>query len=179
MATNMRESGDRKVGEKLFWLLVLAAAFHMIYYYPLLPERVASHFDGYGRPNGWSSRDAFIAIYAFVMLLMAVLYAGIGYALPRLPDSLINLPNKDYWFAPERKAEAMAVIKQDMAVFFSATLIFLIGTMHLTIRVNVGRSETLGDWFFLLLFSYLVFVIVWSIGLIKKFSVKKTGSRER
>jgi len=96
MTGNMSEREDRKGWRMLFWLLVFAAVLEIVYYYPLLPERVASHFDGYGRPNGWSSRDAFIAINASVTLLMAVLYAGIGFALPRLPEALINLPNKDY-----------------------------------------------------------------------------------
>jgi len=70
----------------------------------------------------------------------------------------------------------MALMKRDITVFFSVTLAFLIGTMHLVIRLNIGRSETLGKGFLVLLVCYLIFVTAWTIGLIRKFSVKKAGS---
>jgi uncharacterized membrane protein len=164
------ESEDRKVGEKLFWLLVVAAALHMIYYYPLLPERVASHFDGSGRPDGWSGKAAFFTIYAGAVILMVIIQTATRLSSTRLPVSLINLPNKDYWLSPERRAESMTVLMKYMTGFWSATLCFLMTTMHLAIRVNLGRSQGLGDWFFVLLGGYILFTIAWTISLIRRFS---------
>lgn len=163
-------------GEKLFWLLVLAAALHMFFYYPILPERVASHFDLYGRPNGWTSKGVFIVTYAVTVLFMALMYACIKYALPTMPDSLINMPNKNYWLSPERRSESINIIMGYMTVFCSATLFFLMGTMHLVIRVTLGRSQTLAEWFYGLLMCYLIFTIVWTMRLIRKFSVKGTAN---
>ena len=38
-----------------------------------------------------------------VVVIVAVLFPGIGHILRRIPASLINLPNKDYWMSTERK----------------------------------------------------------------------------
>jgi len=172
MNGTVSESEDRRVGEKLFWLLVVAAALHMLYYYPLLPERVASHFDGSGRPNGWSGKAAFFAIYAGAVLLMVVIQTATRLSSTRWPISLINLPNKDYWLSPERRAESVAVLMKYMTGFWSATLLFLMTTMHLAIRVNLGWSKGLGDWFFVLLGGYILFTIARTISLIRRFSRK-------
>ena len=170
--TASRDSEDRKLGEKLFWLLVLASALHMIYYYPLLPDRVASHFDAYGRPNGWSGKTVFFSIYAGVVVLMAVIKTATRLSLTKMPVSLINLPNKDYWLSPERYAGSMAVLMKYMNGFWSATLFFLMGTMHLAFRANLGWGQGLGDWFFVLLGGYILFTIAWSVSLIRRFARK-------
>ncbi len=168
----MRESEDRRVGEKLFWLLVVSAVLHMIYYYPLLPERVASHFNGSGRPNGWSGKAVFFAIYAGMVILMAVIQTATRLSSTKIPVSLINLPNKDYWLSPERRAESVATLMQYMTGFWSATLFFLMSTMHLAIRVNLGWRRGLGDWFFLLFGGYILFTMTWTISLVKRFARK-------
>jgi len=37
---------------RLFYGLIALAAVQTLYYYPQMPEVVASHFDGRGAPNG-------------------------------------------------------------------------------------------------------------------------------
>lgn len=49
------------------WGLVLVAAGLSWYFYPQLPERVASHWGPTGQPDGWMSRDIFIWICPAVM----------------------------------------------------------------------------------------------------------------
>jgi uncharacterized membrane protein len=171
------ERDDRGLGGKIFWLLAVAAALHMIYYYPLLPDRVASHFDAYGRPNGWSGKTTFFSIYAGVVILMAIIQITTRLSFARMPVSLINLPNKDYWLSPERRAESMVVFMKYMSGFWSATLFFLMSTMHLAIRVNLGWRQSLGDWFFLLLAAYILFTLVWTVALIRRFAIKTGASK--
>ncbi len=163
-------SDGRPLWEKLFWFLVLAAVFHILYYYPMLPDRVASHFDAYGRPNGWAGKGVFISIYAAVVVFFAVIQTITMVSLPKTPVSLINLPNRDYWLSPERRAESMEILTKYMSGFWSATLFFLMGTMHLAIRANLGRSHGLGEWFFFLLAVYILFTIAWSASLIRRFA---------
>ncbi len=166
------ESEDRELAEKLFWLLVLAAGLHIIYYYPLLPGRVVSHFDAYGRPNGWSCKTVFFSIYAGVVILIAVLRTATRLSFGKIPVSLVNLPNKDYWLAPERRRESLSVVTKYMSGFWTATLLLLICTMHLAIRANLGWSQGLGDWFFFLLAGYILFTVVWAASLIRRFARK-------
>lgn len=44
--------------------LMVLLAVQALYYYPQLPERMASHFGADGRPNGWTTREGFFGIIA-------------------------------------------------------------------------------------------------------------------
>jgi len=76
--------------------------------YARLPARVASHFGPSGAPNGWMPRELFVGIYVFVVVLLGAMMLGTAYTLPRTPDNRVNLPHKEYWLAPERRAETYA-----------------------------------------------------------------------
>ena len=168
-----RDKEDKRMGKKFFWFLVVAAVLHMTYCYPLLPDRMASHFDACGRPNGWSGKIAFFSIYAGVVLLMAGIRIMTRRSLAKTPVSLINLPNKEYWLAPERRAESMVILERYMTAFWSATFIFLICTMDLVFAANLGRSQILGEWFFVLLAAFVLFTLAWTVSLIKRFARKQ------
>lgn len=43
-------------------MVLVAMAGIAIYYYPLLPDTVASHFDIHGRPNGWIQKTIFYSV---------------------------------------------------------------------------------------------------------------------
>jgi uncharacterized membrane protein len=167
-----RDSENKRIGDKFFWFLVIAAVLHMIYYYPLLPDRMASHFDACGRANGWSGKSAFFSIYSGVVLLMAFIQIMTRRSLAKSPVSLINLPNKEYWLAPLRRAESMAILEKYMSGFWSATFIFLICTMDLAFRANLGRSQALGEWFFVFLATFILFTLAWTVSLIRRFARK-------
>ena len=170
MKVTNHNSEDKRMGEKFFLLLVVAAVLHMLYYYPLLPHRMASHFDACGRPNVWSGKIAFFSIYAGVVLLMAVIQIMTRHSLAKTPISLISLPNKNYWLSPERRAQSIAILEKYLSGFWSATLMFLICTMDLAFGVNLGRNQALGEWFFLLLAAFILFTLVWTVSLIRRFA---------
>jgi uncharacterized membrane protein len=152
----------------LFLLLLVVGTIDIIYYYPRLPETVASHFDASGKPDGWSTKKDLVEVFIVVTLSSAFLFLGIALGLPKLPDSLINLPKKEYWLAPERRQETLSFISGYLLWFGIATLGLLICVMHQTFRANLSESRTLENvWFFM--GAYLVFLIIWVVGLLYKF----------
>ena len=87
---------------RFLWMLSVAALIvQVVYGYTDLPERVASHFDGSGRADGWSSRDAFIATWYGVIVLVNIWPLVIGPLMRKLPPGLLSLPNKEYWLADD------------------------------------------------------------------------------
>lgn len=52
------------------WALLAAVTLAL---YPSLPDVLATHFDGAGEPNGWSSRTSFTLLYLGLGLLMAMI----------------------------------------------------------------------------------------------------------
>ncbi len=123
----------------LLGLIVLQAFI----YYPQLPAQVASHFDAAGRPNGWSSKSAYFALQAFIVLVVAICFAALPAWIERAPARLVNLPNKDYWLAPERRAATMARVASALTWFGCAGLIFTLVVTSLVIDFNLGRERAL------------------------------------
>lgn len=94
-------------------LLVIAAAVFVVTHFVWLdqmPERVASHFNAAGKPNGWMTRSAhgtFMLLFglgepAFVLTLI--------WAMRFLPSNLLNVPRRDYWHKPENYPKACAIM---------------------------------------------------------------------
>jgi len=123
----------------LLSLLVLQA----LVYYPRLPGQVASHFNAAGRANGWSSKSAYFALHAVVVLTIAICFAALPAWLERVPARFVNLPNKEYWLAPERRAATMGHIASALTWFGCAVLILILSVNALVIEVNLGRGRAL------------------------------------
>ena len=133
------------------------------------PGRVPSHFDAAGRPNAWSSRDEFFFVQVAVTLGVAALFIGIPWLLKFTPASLINLPNKSYWLAPERREETMDRLASSFEVFACATVLLLIAVFELTSLATRGGNLAT-NYFLPVLVSYLVFSAGWTVVLIRAFA---------
>jgi len=88
----------------LFFAIVLAAIAQCIHDFPLLPDRMASHFGASGMPNGWMTKTQFMCLYAVVLLPALAIEFWVSNRIANKPASKVNLPNKEFWMAPERRA---------------------------------------------------------------------------
>ncbi|MCB2205851.1 DUF1648 domain-containing protein [bacterium] len=146
-------------------ILLILAAMLGIWYYPSLPEEVASHFGSEGEANGWMSRDGFMVLYGFLFLFLAGTFAGSAWLMKVLPDSMINLPRKKYWLAPERRAESIAYLHNSMMRMGNATLLFMLLMMFDTFEANLLPSPRLSPLFWPVLIGYFLYLgwLIWSM----------------
>lgn len=133
------------------------------------PGRVPSHFDAAGRPNAWLSRDDFFILQIGVTLLVAALFIGMPRLLRSTPARLINLPNKSYWLAPERREETMDRLASSFDVFACATVLLLLVVFELTSLASRGGGLAT-SYFLPALVAYLVFSVGWTVALIRSFA---------
>ncbi|HEX5854318.1 MAG TPA: DUF1648 domain-containing protein [Thermoanaerobaculia bacterium] len=155
---------------RLFLLgLVLLSLVEAARQWSSAPDRVPSHFDAAGRPNAWSSRDEFFTLQVGVTLGVAALLIGMPWLLKFTPTSLINLPNKSYWLAPERREETMDRLASYFDVFASATVLLLLAVFELTSLASRGGGLST-NFFLPVLVSYLVFSAGWTVALIRAFA---------
>jgi len=162
-----------KTRHLILLLLLGGVTLQCLYYFPLLPETVSSHFDGAGRPNGWSSKQAFYTLYLFIVGLMTFCFFFLPRLLRRVPSSLINLPNREYWLVPERKEQALAMLEEEMGWFGIAILLLMIWTLQLAINANLpGGGELRSDVMLMLLGGFFVFTIVWVVRLYRRFAIR-------
>lgn len=151
----------------LILLLIALAILQVTHYSPLLPERVASHFDGAGQADGWSSKSEFLITNLVLVAGIGLLFLGIAALLDKVPNAWINLPNKDYWLAPDRRAATLDVIQRQMEWLGAATVVLLLGITQLTIEANLTGRPALGEVFWVLFGGYMLFMAVWLVRFVR------------
>ena len=139
------------------------AAAQGAYYYSQLPQRVASHFNAAGQPDGWMDKETMVWLSIGFIAGMSVMWLGIGTLLKCTPVSLINLPNKDYWLAPERRDWTFAAISADFARFGYVLCSFLLILFEMAYRANLRTEPRLSNAVWLLLAGFLVFSLIWTV----------------
>jgi len=153
----------------VFIALVALAVAQAIFYYPQLPGTMASHFDGAGHPNGWSSKPVFFGGMFGMMALMAAVFLAIPKAISRTPDGCISLPNRDYWLSKERRDETMRFINGQLSWFGVATLLLILATTQYTIDANLRHRPELPTKFMWVFWAYMGFSAVWTVHFVGHF----------
>lgn len=160
------------LAKAILFLLIGIFAAQIIYYYPNLPEIVATHFDGRGQSNGFMTKQNFVIFEAFFLLLIIGEFSLLPYLIEKFPNSMLNLPNKAYWLAEERRAETFAKIRHYFQWFSILLLTLFIAVNQLVFRANLTRENLPSVVMWLILGIFFVFVIIWLIKFIRQFRVR-------
>ena len=121
----------------LFVFLALYAVVHFSSVYSQLPGVLASHFNGRGAPTGWQTKQAFFGVFVAVSVLAALIGFGMPMIIAAMPAQLVNLPNKRYWLAPERRAETTEFVNNYFAWLACAIYLILVLAFDYAIRSNL------------------------------------------
>lgn len=128
---------------RIFFTLVALALIQVIYYYPQMPDIVASHFDGLGAANGWAGRNGFFGLYLVIILMLVIVFEFV----PRWSQSRSNfgmkLPHRDYWLAPERVQQTRAFFRRQMCLMGIAHMLLAIYAIQLVILANFDPQPRL------------------------------------
>ncbi len=158
----------RNISRIIFVIVLLLCIGQAFYYYPLLPNRVASHFGASGMADAWSDKETFIKIYIFFVVFIGILFSIIGLVIRKLPDSMINLPNKDYWLSLGHRQKTIDFLARQFLWFGSATLLLLLDVFHQSFNVDLGKAQALSHPAASIA-VYIGFSLLWSVILISKF----------
>jgi uncharacterized membrane protein len=136
---------------------------------PLLPERVAMHFDGNGRPNGWMSRSSYLLFTGAFGLGPSLFLAGIFFAIRYMPVSSFSLPRRDYWLAPERRSETFAYFLRHGLWLAGLVMVLTAGVHYMVIQANAGQGRLPATQFWILLGCFVAAIAVWIFKVIRHF----------
>ena len=162
----------RNLSLAVFLLLCALSVVHPLYYYPQLPDRVASHFGSSGLTDAWASKASFVTGSLIATGCGALIFLGVSFAMLRMPDRFINLPNKfKYWLSPERGRVTRDFLFSLILWNGSVTLVLQSVIYHQAIRVNLGKAESL-EHLMLIMGCALAVMVVLSVALIVRFSKK-------
>jgi serine/threonine protein kinase len=158
----------------VFQILYVALLCWLFFSVKNLPPRLATHFSAEGQPNGWMSKIFYLGFVCALPLFFAGMFGVLGLLMRILPNSLINLPNRDYWLAPERRAATVSLVARHL-VWLACLLVVFVGALHyLTVRANQQAIPHLsGSGMVILLIGFLIAVMIWVVMLIMRFAEKK------
>jgi serine/threonine-protein kinase len=165
-----------RVSRIIICLLLGVLLAQSVYYYPNLPDIVASHFDGSGKPNGWMSKSAFFMFEAVILLLILAEFTLLPFLIKKSPDRLISLPNKDYWLAEKRRDQTFASLGHYFEWFSILLVSLFIVINQLVFQANLTRQNISSEAIWLAIGGFTALVVVWSVKFIRLFRIKEYES---
>lgn len=165
----------------LFFAFVAALATMQVLLYltvPMLPEQIASKFGYGGTVNDYMSRDVYQIFFHLLSLFMPLFVVFMLGVLPRGKPSSINMPNRDYWLGPERRAATLGMLL-DHSLVFGILLTAFLAVLHLLmIEANRHQPPRMNSAYFLpALGLYLLCIGLWSFSLVRSFRRPDAASR--
>ena len=123
-------------------------------------------------PDRVPSRTGLLAMFAVVGLLVLVGIPVLTRLLVAGDGTWVNLPqrSKDYWFAPERRAEFRVRFGDDIEGFSGLTGVLMTAVLGLTTWVGATGREELPWWVLAgLVGIFLVATAVWTVRLLRSY----------
>lgn len=128
---------------KLFPVFVLAAAGFVWFSGQSMPDVVASHFGASGQADAFVPRAGYVRFMAALVLLLPLLVVYLPNWLLAHVGFAVNLPNKQYWMAPERRGETLAWLRGN-SFCMGYLVVGLLAYVHeLVVRANASAPPAL------------------------------------
>jgi hypothetical protein len=154
----------------LFIALAAGGAAFIIATADNLPAQVASHFGRADQPNAWTPRDTYVTIMVGAATLVPLLLVTLIVWLPRAFPSAVNIPNRDYWLAAERRERSLAVLADFGWVFGCLLTLFIVGVHWVIVAANATVPAELPDRpFQALIATFVAAMCAWTAALCLRF----------
>ena len=153
----------------LLLILFVCFAGYVVVTTQHLPPRVATHFNASGHADGWMSRTSILKFtLGFGFGLPAFLVTLFG-LLRYLPNSMINIPDRDYWLAPERRDATYAMVWHHSFWLGSLTVALMAGLHYRIPRANAVSPPGISTMQITVLCgSFLLGTLAWILTLLRK-----------
>jgi serine/threonine-protein kinase len=134
-----------------------------------LPARVATHFNGAGRADGWMSRSAHVGWTVVGGLVVPAIVVGAMFMTRFVSDDSVNLPHKAYWLAEGRRAETMDYLLRH-AIWLGCWVVMLFaGLQYLVVEANGRRPPGMSASVGWVIGTFAAGVIAWLVALARHF----------
>jgi hypothetical protein len=141
-----------------------------------MPERVATRFGMGGEPVGWMSRTGYVRFLALFGVGFSLLLPGMFFVIRFIPAQFINIPHRNYWLAPERRAETYSYLLRHSFWLACLSIGFVIGLHYLTMEANRQSPVQLPmHLMWLVTGGFLAGTAIWIIPLVRRFRRPKQG----
>jgi len=135
-----------------------------------LPAQVASHFGRSEEPNAWTPRDTYVAVMVGAATLLPLFLVTPITWLPRNFPGAVNIPNRDYWLAPEHRKRSLAALADFGWAFGCLLTLFIVGVHWVVVAANASVPPQLPDRpFHGLIAGFIAAMCIWTVTLCLRF----------
>ena len=152
-------------------LLAVIATVQMVLQLPYLPSPFAVQFSLHGEVTRWGTPHEFVILNLVVMASIL----GVSLVLPgflgKRPSMRWNLPNREYWLAPERVAKTVDYVKRMMLWIGVMTLLLLMALFQIVVDANTRQPPNVeASRTIIVIGGFVVFMVLWALAFWRRFS---------
>jgi hypothetical protein len=115
-------------------------------------------------------RAAYLRLMVALVVCLPLLIALLTSITSLLPVRFINLPNREYWLAPERQADSLAYLRAHGMRFGVLLVVFLCFVHWLVVRANAQSPALFPEsMFFAGMAVFLLGLVLWLGALVVHF----------
>ena len=123
---------------RIFFIVVLLfCIFEAVRLWFLSPDVMAAHFDMQGNPDRFVPKLVFFGYQARTVLVVIILGLVMQVLPMILPVQWINMPNREYWYSPERREATVDRLSSFAAALFALILLGIQAAFELAVSANL------------------------------------------
>jgi len=135
-----------------------------------MPDIVGSHFGLAGHADSLMPRGFYIRFMLSLLLGLPLLLVVIPNLFLSSSTARINLPNRDYWLAPEQRTDTIAFLRNHNLRLGSILILFFCYVHWLVVQANrVNPPHLSSFWFIGGLVMFIVANLIWTVALFRRF----------
>jgi uncharacterized membrane protein len=130
-----------RFGRIFYVVVLLICIFETVRLWNITPAQMASHFDIFGDPDRFSTKEEFFGFEFQTMLVVVGLGVLSQVLILITPVERINIkmPNREYWLAPEHRDEILDRMSSFAAMLFGIVLLAVQAGFELAVSANLHQ----------------------------------------
>ncbi len=135
-----------------------------------LPDRLATHFNVAGEPNGWASRAQWRSVSLFMGTALPLGAVALLWVIRLFPARTFNIPRRDHWLSAEQRGATFAWFLRHGWWLGCLELCFFIGVEWTVWRANlVSPPRLLNGPLLAITGVFLAGIAWWIIQMVRRF----------
>jgi uncharacterized membrane protein len=122
-----------------FITVILLCGFEAVRLWFLAPDVMVAHFNMQGNPDRFVPKLVFFGYQAQTVLVVIALSLVMQVLPMILPVQWINMPNREYWYAPERREATIDRLSSFAAALFALILLGIQAGFELAVSANLQK----------------------------------------
>ncbi len=126
-----------RIGRFIFITALLICLFELARLWRIAPGQMAAHFNAAGDPDRFVSKAEFFLFQIQTLFVIVLVSLPLQVLFLILPPDLINMPNREYWLAPERRTETVARLGDFGSLMFGVILLAILAAFEISVHANL------------------------------------------